>query len=207
MSFTRLTALTALVAIFIAGCSQTRSVAVGGVVLDLSGAPAGGAEIRAAGERAASGTVTSGSDGRFELTVDRSRSSVVLPVSGVYVDPVSLTASRSGVIAFSAAPALSISETAEGPAVLILLPIDSVLGEAGCVSDTPREAYALALAARLDEPRPWLSELRESGATEGLHQMLRADISSAARRCNLPEPSWRAAFEAVDIALDPYQDR
>lgn len=206
MPLIRFGVLAGLAAVLIAGCSQTRSVTVTGVVLDLSGAPAAGAEIRAAGDRASSGVVASGSDGRFHITVERSRSGVVLPASGVYVDPVSLTARIPGAIAFSAAPALSVSETADGPAVLILLPEDAVFSEAGCVSDSPREAYALALAARLEEPRPWLSDLRESGATEGLHQQLRADIGAAARRCSLPDSLWSPAYDVVDAALDPHHE-
>jgi len=207
MALIRFCVLACLAAILMTGCSQTRSVTVSGVVLDLSGAPAAGAEIRAAGDRARSGVVASGPEGRFDITVERARSGVVLPASGVYVDPVSLTASTSHALAYSAAPALSVSETADGPAVLILLPVDSVFSEAGCLSDAPREAYALALAARLDQPRPWLSDLRDSGATEGLHQQLRADIGAAARRCSLPETRWRPAYDAVDAALDPYQGR
>lgn len=207
MPLIRFCVLASLAAVLMTGCSQTRSVTVNGVVLDLAGAPAAGAEIRAAGDRARSGVVESGPDGRFDITVERSRSGVVLPASGVYVDPVALTASTSDAMAYSAAPALSVSETADGPAVLILLPSDSVFSEAGCLSDAPREAYALALAARLEEPRPWLSDLRDSGATEGLHQQLRADIGAAARRCSLPETRWQPAYDAVDAALDPNHGR
>lgn len=202
----RFCVLASLAVVLIAGCSQTRSVTVSGVVLDLSGTPTAGAEIAATGDRARSSAVSSGLDGRFDITVERSRSGVVLPASGVYVDPVYLTARIPGAIAFSAAPALSVSETADGPAVLILLPEDAVFSEAGCVSDSPRESYALALAARLEEPRAWLSGLRESGATEGLHQQLRADIGAAARRCSLPDSLWSPAYDSVDAALDPYHE-
>ena len=186
-------------------CETTRTVRVDGLVLDLSGAPVAGAEIRAS-RQTARGQAASGADGRFSLVVERDRSGVVLPASGVYVDPVAVSAATPDAVAFSAAPALSVSRAAEGPAVLILLPAAAVPGQAGCLSQSPSEAYALALAERLNAQRPWLSDLRDGGATQGLHQKLRADIAAAARRCGLPEARRRSADEAVDAALDPFQD-
>ena len=180
----RLALIAGLTATLVAGCSQTRSVAVSGVVLDLSGAPASGAQITAAGDRARSQTAFSGEDGQFDLVVERTRSGVVLPAS-----------------------ALSTSQVADGPAILILLPSDTVFSQAGCVSDAPQEAYAFALAARLGEDQAWLAPLRRSGATAGLHQQVRADIGAAVRRCNLPQTAWRSAYDAVDAALDPSQER
>lgn len=203
----RLALIAGLTATLVAGCSQTRSVAVSGVVLDLSGAPASGAQITAAGDRARSQTAFSGEDGQFDLVVERTRSGVVLPASGVYVDPVAVAARTSDAMAYSAASALSTSQVADGPAILILLPSDTVFSQAGCVSDAPQEAYAFALAARLGEDQAWLAPLRRSGATAGLHQQVRADIGAAVRRCNLPQTAWRSAYDAVDAALDPSQER
>jgi hypothetical protein len=206
MSLIRLSSIIWLAACLVSGCSETRSVAVSGWVVDLSGAPAAGAQVSAVGDDDRSLTVTSDAQGRFDLMVDRTRSSVVLPASGVYVDPVVLTARTSNATAYSSAPALSISDRAEGPALLILIPTETALSDDACLAAPPRGAYALALANAVQNAPAWLSSLKDTGATEGLHQQARADIGAAARTCALSQAEWRGAYEALDAALDPYRD-
>lgn len=200
----RLSVLISLLALFAAGCGQTRSIAVTGLVFDLSGAPVQGVSITAIGDGARSEGAVSGADGRFELIVDRDRSGVVLPVSGVYVDPVLVRADRGDLLGFSAAPALSTAQRAHGPALVILLEQDSVIAETECVASVQSQSYALSLARLLAPPPDWLAAMRDSGATAGLYDQMRAEIGGASRRCSLTEEVWRPAYAAIDSALDPY---
>jgi len=184
-------------------CSKTTSVATTGLVLDLSGRPVAGAEVRAEGLHE-SEIVRSGPNGRFTVEAARERSAIPLPGSGVYLDPVYLVATTPSEIAYGAAMALSVSEETAGDAILILMSSNAV--EASCVPETEAGAYALALSDRLDPADAWITELRESGLTESLHDRLRGDLSRLSQACGIENSVMVFARERLETALSAYAD-
>lgn len=204
----RAAALTLIVTTMAAGlgaCSETRSVTASGVVLDLTGAPVPDAEVFATSPQS-SQTVQSGADGRFNLVAAREYSGVVLPASGVFLDPVYITAQDAGRIAYSAANALSTSEEAHSEAVLILVSTQQVETSHACEAMEPVGRYAFTLSAELDADAAWLDTLRRREDTAALHDLLSGAVVRAARACNLSEDQWQTAQDRLADALDPYAE-
>ncbi|MEQ8406465.1 MAG: hypothetical protein RKE49_15320 [Oceanicaulis sp.] len=198
-------------ALFLAGCGGgERTVEIEGTFAGFEGAAVSGVRVQAQDR---DGAAVSGPDGAFAFTVRKHYAANFLPVSGVYLDPVSLYAEGpDGAAGYGAAMALSTSGQAD-PALLVLLP-EAMLAEAQAQLDSrgaqcggvPGRAFAHAFLGHLDQiaAQDRFRRAVADGVTgQGLRWRVEQLLMGARTDCGLSEENWRGDLDALEAVFDP----